>query len=109
MATHTLLVFSNPIEGREAEYNRWYDEQHLPDVLKVPGVSAAQRFRLGEGQKGDQRYLAVYELNTNDAAAVTGELAKRAGTDAMPMSDALDTRSLGMTVYEAVSDRVEAG
>jgi hypothetical protein len=35
------LVFSNPVEGREDEYNAWYDEVHLPDVQRIPGVVGA--------------------------------------------------------------------
>jgi hypothetical protein len=27
-----FLVFTNPVEGREDEYNEWYDNVHLGDV-----------------------------------------------------------------------------
>jgi len=37
MAKYLLLVTSNPVEGRDAEYNRWYTEEHLRDVLKLDG------------------------------------------------------------------------
>ena len=35
MATHRLIVFTQPTEGKEDEYNRWYDEVHLGDVLET--------------------------------------------------------------------------
>ena len=47
MPTHRLIVFTQPAAGQEAEYNRWYDEVHLGDVLEVDGFVAAQRFALG--------------------------------------------------------------
>jgi hypothetical protein len=34
---YILVVMSNPVPGREQEYNTWYDTQHLPDVLQNPG------------------------------------------------------------------------
>lgn len=43
----------------EAEFNRWYDEEHLPELMALPGYLAANRFEVeGEGAK----YLAIYEL-----------------------------------------------
>ena len=53
MPTHRLIVFTQPAAGQEAEYNRWYDEVHLGDVLEVDGFVAAQRFALADAQIGD--------------------------------------------------------
>ena len=44
MADHHMLVFTNPLPGREAEFNKWYDEVHLPEVLQVKGFVAARRY-----------------------------------------------------------------
>ena len=44
MQTHTLLALSNPVEGREAEFNQWFDTVHIPEVLRVPGFASVQRF-----------------------------------------------------------------
>ncbi|HEX7124615.1 MAG TPA: hypothetical protein VF406_02420 [Thermodesulfobacteriota bacterium] len=43
----------------EAEFNRWYDEEHVPMVRRVPGVLGARRFR---ASSGSPRYLALYDL-----------------------------------------------
>jgi hypothetical protein len=85
MARHHLLVLSNPTAGQEDEYNAWYDGQHIPDVLKTPGWISGQRFKMTVKvtDAAEYRYLAIYELETDDPAA-------RAGTEAMVMSDALD-------------------
>jgi len=45
MAKYTFVVLTNPTSSKEAEYNEWYNKQHIPDVLNVPGFVAAQRFR----------------------------------------------------------------
>jgi len=43
----------------EAEFNRWYDEEHVPMLRQVDGVLAARRFR---ARTGTPRYLALYDL-----------------------------------------------
>lgn len=52
-----------PVE-HEAEFNRWYDEEHLPMLARVPGVLAARRFR---ASAGTPRYVALYDLADPDA------------------------------------------
>ncbi len=47
----------------ETEFNRIYDEDHIPIILKVPGVRAARRYRLEDSTRaGMPRYLAIYEI-----------------------------------------------
>jgi hypothetical protein len=48
----------------EAEFNRVYDEDHVPTILKVPGVRSCARYRLEHSTKdGMPRYLALYEID----------------------------------------------
>ena len=42
--TYFFFAFSNPVAGHEDEYNRWYDQQHAPDVVAIPGFVSAQSF-----------------------------------------------------------------
>ena len=59
--TILFVVKAVPPKGREAEFDRWYNEEHVPDVLKFPGMASARRYRALEGE---DRYtvMAVYEL-----------------------------------------------
>ena len=86
-----LLVFTNPVDGDEEAFNRWYDDVHLDEVLQVPGFVAAERFRLTEEQMGPEergyRYLAIYEVE-GDPAQAFEELQKAAPN--MDMSPAMD-------------------
>jgi hypothetical protein len=43
---YAYLVFANPIPGREAEFNDWYSNVHMGDLVQLPGWTGAQRFRL---------------------------------------------------------------
>ena len=46
----------------EAEFNEWYDKEHIPALAAVPGVLAARRFR----GTGNRKYVALYHLATPD-------------------------------------------
>jgi hypothetical protein len=106
MKQYAYVIFSRPVQGREAEYNRWYTEQHVGDVLRVPGVMAAQRFKLAqEDASAPAPYLAVYEIQSDDVQQTLAQIASRAGTPDMPISPALDVTTVTALVYEAISDR----
>jgi hypothetical protein len=54
-----LLNAMNIAPEREAEFNDWYDKEHIPALAAVPGVLCARRFR---GTSGNRRYVALYHL-----------------------------------------------
>ena len=63
--SQVLLITSVDIsDGAEADFNRWYNDVHLPEVLACPGFERATRYECTDGQP---RFLAVYELETEDA------------------------------------------
>ena len=112
MPRYTFVVLTNPVPGKEAEYNEWYNMQHIPDVLNVPGFVGAQRFRLSDTQMGDDKkthkYLALYEIETNDLAATFKEMAARRGTPDIVMSDSIDLKGANAAVFEPVAEKVMA-
>ena len=58
----TVLVVMMDVEPEhEAEFNRWYDEEHLPERLEIPGYVSARRFKLEDGE-GVLKYLCIWEL-----------------------------------------------
>jgi hypothetical protein len=46
------------------EYNEWYDHEHLPRLVTVPGVLRARRYT---ATSGSPRYLTAYELTDRNA------------------------------------------
>lgn len=98
MAKYRMTVFSNPVAGKEAEYNRWYDEQHLPDVCAVPGFVSAERYELSGD--GSHRYAAIYNIETDDIDGALADLNSRAGTERMMLSDAIDLAGVDMRVWK---------
>ncbi|MBI4695211.1 MAG: hypothetical protein HY749_14430 [Gammaproteobacteria bacterium] len=115
MPKYTFLAFTNPTSpDKEAEFNAWYDEHHVPDVLNVPGFVSGRRFRLAKSQfpfntqEPTHRYLALYEIETDDLAASLNEIVARAGTADMVMIDAMDMSTLNAPVYEEIVPAVQA-
>ena len=54
-----LLVTMDAPPAFEDEFNAWYDTEHLPERLAVPGFETALRFVCVSGHP---RYLAMYDL-----------------------------------------------
>ena len=106
MLFRSYLVITNPVPGQEAEYNRWYTERHLPDVVAVPGMVAAQRLRVTGESNLPGSYVAIYELETDDPSAVLAEVNARAGTNAMPLSPALDIARVTVALLEPITGRI---
>ena len=61
-----LITSVDIADSAEAAFNRWYNEVHLPEVLACPGFASATRYECTDGQP---RYLAIYELESEDALA----------------------------------------
>ncbi len=60
-----LYIVHTDIPGHVAdEYNKWYDKEHLPRLVTVPGVLRARRYNRVSGP-GPQ-YLTAYELTGPD-------------------------------------------
>ncbi|MGD0700577.1 MAG: hypothetical protein ABSA02_11910 [Trebonia sp.] len=97
-----MLVQSVPSDpAREDEYNAWYAGKHIPEVLEIPGIVSARRYKL-VGRKGqDPAYLAIYELDADDVRAPLRELGARASSGAIEMSDVLQQDPAPIiTLYE---------
>ncbi|MGH8665937.1 MAG: hypothetical protein ACREUX_16880, partial [Burkholderiales bacterium] len=62
-----LVNAMNAAPEGEAEFNRWYDEEHIPALSAVPGTLLARRFRATGTSK--QWHLALYHLESPDVVA----------------------------------------
>jgi hypothetical protein len=98
-----LFVFSTAKEGRDAEYNEWYDTVHLPDVLGLPGVRSGTRYRVQArpDEVPAHRYLAVYELD-GDGKDVLREIGRRSASGEFKQTDSLDQSSVTITLWEPI-------
>ena len=108
MAKHVLVALTNAAEGKDEEFNSWY-EDHLQDLLKLPGFVSVQRYRLSDAQNSPvtpYRYLAIYELDTEDLEASMAALGARAGGMNWSL---LDTNTLLVNAFTAFGPLRMAG
>ncbi|WP_439678399.1 hypothetical protein [Embleya sp. MST-111070] len=111
MPRYTYVVLTNPVEGKESEFNDWYTNTHVHDALDVPGFVSAQRFALAHKQRAEAPfpwgYLAIYELETDDLQESIDALGARYNTPEMTISEALHPERLGL-IFQAMGPRLEA-
>lgn len=110
MGRFKLMVLSDPTEGCEDEFNTWYSDQHLADVVAVPGFRSARRFKLRTLTLGafTNRYLAIYDMDADDPEAAVDLLMSLQGSAALPISPAINLDAANVAIFEACSDEVFA-
>jgi len=95
MTSYKFLVYTNAAAGRDDEFNKWYESQHLGDVLSVDAIKSAKRFRRSThpGQPPTQdpaaayQYLTIYDVEADDPTEVLAAIGERTKGR---ISDALD-------------------
>jgi hypothetical protein len=84
------------------EYNEWYDREHLPRLVTVPGVIRARRYT---AVSGSPQYLTAYELTDRDAfESPEGLLARKTPWTAKMRSLFQNTRrSMGRLILPGIT------
>jgi len=109
MPKYKLVVMTRPVDGREQEYNDWYREVHLPDLVAIDGIKSAQRFRLSRAVVPNAEplpYLAIYDVETDDIDKTLEDLQSCATSGRMFISPALSIEEAFGAVYEELGPPV---
>ncbi len=65
MAERILMeIRVNVAPEKEREFNEWYNQVHVPELLAVPGFITGRRFMRVSGD--EIKYMALYELESVD-------------------------------------------
>lgn len=107
MKKYILTTSSSPVEGMETDYNRWYDDIHLTDVLNIPEIKTAQRFKsFPQNATVNSIYLAIYEIETD---AIEGLIRMfQSGSYPMRSSDAIAIETVTIQFYEVIGDKLSS-
>ena len=65
MAVGLFVVRATITAERETAFNKWYNEEHVPQVLRYNGAVSARRYRRITGEDKYQ-YMAVYEFASEE-------------------------------------------
>lgn len=100
------IILANFVAGREAEYHKWYNEVHGPEVTRVPGKVAMKRGRLSPVQVDPVRYcpgsdLVLCAQQTDDLLFTIKDFSARAGGRS-PSGIAMEPRSSSGSVARTV-------
>lgn len=91
MAKGLLLVMMEPPAALEEEFHDWYDSEHLPQRLGLPGFETGSRWVCLSGWP---RWLAIYDLSST-AALADPAYAAVSGPNSTPWSRRILPRTLG--------------
>jgi len=100
MAKFKMIVLSSPVPGEEARFNDWYQNTHIPEVLTVPGMQGAQRYRLFAKLlgSGSNEWLTIYDIESDDPAALPAAMNEASTSGKRTRSDSLNIS----TAYSAL-------
>jgi hypothetical protein len=102
LKTYKLIVLAKAKVGRDADLTRWYVRQHMPDMLRIPGFSAARLFRAIKTPESGFTFYAEFEMRTEDLAQSLAEMVARQNTPLLPFTDASDPEFY-FSVYEPIT------
>ena len=92
-----LMVWCDVPADKEAEFNRWYNEEHIAERLSIPGFLGAARY---EAVKGGPKHLAVYELE--NAQVMESEAYKKVSSNPTPWTKKTGPQAVATTFIRNV-------
>ena len=95
-----FLVYTDLSDPKyEEDFNAWYNTEHLPELLALPGFLDAARH---VATKGGPKYLAAYELESVDAVR-TPEFKNRKST---PWGQRVSPTVIGKNLTRIVGEQI---
>ena len=110
MRKFKLVVLSNPTDGQDKEYNDWYTNTHLGEILQIPGFKGAKRYKVAArstplNPPPKQSYLALYEMETDDPEATLAELRRRSSAGMLKSTNSMDRTVTSSILYELIAEK----
>lgn len=99
---HIYVTLTNAADGRDEDFNEWYTNHHMPEVIeRLPGFVRGRRFDMSPVQRvypADHpmpkpwRYLGIYDLELDDIDEIDRSLKRvhESGESFYPHNGSLD-------------------
>jgi hypothetical protein len=95
-----LILLNNLLPDNDAEFEKWYNTVHVPDVVGAGSFWAGRRFRNDQAGPDEGRFLAIYQTSWPDLRAAHAMV-----IDAVPGMRLWDkTQQVHVAVYRKVAD-----
>ena len=101
MAAGLLLAYTDPGSVPETEFHDWYDHEHGPARLTVPGFLTGYRYQAADDRT--PAWLAVYDLASPAAMESAAYAARVAGASKREQSIRSRLATLQRRTYELIS------
>lgn len=103
-----LIALTTPLPGKEDEFNDWYQNTHLGEIISIPGFQGAQRFKLVAKLMGadTNQYLAVYDAECDDPGALLAAMGERAQSGKMTPATTQDMATTYTALFVECGDYV---
>ncbi len=76
---HKMVVLAKAVPGQVDALAKWYDEQHMKDLLAVPGLVTAERHKIVPLKRPEGTpewdFMLIYELDNQDPMVVLKNMA----------------------------------
>lgn len=110
MERHIMVVQVNPVLGRDAEFNEWYDNYHIKEMLETPGFVSARRFKfcdvqLPSGDPASHKYLVIYEIEGAISPVVANLMSPETARRITP-SSAFDSNNAVLRLFTAIGPMI---
>ena len=101
---YVLHVTSRAVSGREAEYDRWYEDVHAGEMCRLPGILSCTRYReLDMTGTETGVFVADYEVETDNPASLLESVFAAAPT--MQLTDSIDMESPRFTFLAPIGSQ----
>ena len=60
------IVATEITKKNEARFNKWYNEVHIPMLMRYDGIKKVTRYKIIDEQGRKAKYLAIYEFDTKE-------------------------------------------
>jgi hypothetical protein len=109
MKEWVYVVHTRALPGRDEDFNRWYTDKHLDEVVAIPGFVSAQRFRIADPTAPgapERPYLSHYVMRTDDPHALLHKMHQMVASGEMELTDAVDPKDAVTFLYEVITPPV---
>lgn len=112
MPKHLLVAMTNPLPGKDAEFNDWYDNVAYPTYKALPGLVPLGRFKAADvpplfpfQMENTFVYLSLYYFEADDPVSFMQELkAAFALHPQYHFSDTIDQSHFFEPIFVALGD-----
>jgi hypothetical protein len=108
MPKFKMIALTNPVEGREEEYNDWYQNVHLPEIVSYKGMVSARRYKVAAPLQApvSYGYLAIYDIDTDDLGGMLQRIGGDSAAGKNTMTDASDNANAYTVIFNEFGDVV---